>query len=531
MVLSDQSKLNSAKAVAQVWLAACLVGIAYYAGTKLGFALTPTGRPISTYWPPNAILLAALLLAPRRIWWILLLAVLPAHLFAQLSIGVPLTTVLGWFVGNSAEALLAAICILAVNNRNPLFASIRGFLIFLAFGVFLAPLVTSFVDAGVVVATDWGRDYWVLWTTRLFSNMLASLTLVPTIVLLCTSGLPRLRKITMPRWVEGSLVALTIVTVSVLVFGSETVSPSNSAAWVYAPLPVLLWAAVRCGTGGLSASLVVISLVSIWNAMHGRGPFVSATLESNVMSLQVFLFTTDLPLMFLSAVLLERRTTENKLRETSGKLIDAQEKERHRIARELHDDVGQQLAMVEMELAQLREESDPLGLGRRLSKLSRQVAEISRATRDISHGLHPSHLEYLGLPVALDRLCRDLANETVLKIHFHRENLPDSISPSLSLCLYRVAQEALHNTVKHGRAENASVILRAQAGTLLLHIADDGVGFDSGHEQGLGLASMRERLNAVGGSIRIVSVPDRGTTVEASVPLSGPPLTGISAVA
>jgi len=326
-------------------------------------------------------------------------------------------------------------------------------------------------------------------------------------------------------------VALTIVTVSVLVFGSETVSPSNSAAWVYAPLPVLLWAAVRCGTGGLSASLVVISLVSIWNAMHGRGPFVSATLESNVMSLQVFLFTTDLPLMFLSAVLLERRTTENKLRETSGKLIDAQEKERHRIARELHDDVGQQLAMVEMELAQLREESDPLGLGRRLSKLSRQVAEISRATRDISHGLHPSHLEYLGLPVALDRLCRDLANETVLKIHFHRENLPDSISPSLSLCLYRVAQEALHNTVKHGRAENASVILRAQAGTLLLHIADDGVGFDSGHEQGLGLASMRERLNAVGGSIRIVSVPDRGTTVEASVPLSGPPLTGISAVA
>jgi len=158
MVLSDQSKLNSAKAVAQVWLAACLVGIAYYAGTKLGFALTPTGRPISTYWPPNAILLAALLLAPRRIWWILLLAVLPAHLFAQLSIGVPLTTVLGWFVGNSAEALLAAICILAVNNRNPLFASIRGFLIFLAFGVFLAPLVTSFVDAGVVVATDWGRE-------------------------------------------------------------------------------------------------------------------------------------------------------------------------------------------------------------------------------------------------------------------------------------------------------------------------------------------------------------------------------------
>ena len=84
MVLSDQSKLNSAKAVAQVWLAACLVGIAYYAGTKLGFALTPTGRPISTYWPPNAILLAALLLAPRRIWWILLLAVVILSVISSL---------------------------------------------------------------------------------------------------------------------------------------------------------------------------------------------------------------------------------------------------------------------------------------------------------------------------------------------------------------------------------------------------------------------------------------------------------------
>src|SRR5882672_5911402 len=132
-----------------------LIAIAgsYYVGTQVGFALTPKHTPISTFWPPNSILLAALLLTPRRRWWTLLLAVLPAHLLAQLAIGVPLARSLGWFVGNTGESLLGASCIIALNKRESLFSTTRGAVVFLLFGVLSAPLFTSFLDATTVVAT------------------------------------------------------------------------------------------------------------------------------------------------------------------------------------------------------------------------------------------------------------------------------------------------------------------------------------------------------------------------------------------
>jgi integral membrane sensor domain MASE1 len=161
---------------------AALVAVGYYVGTIVGFWLTPSSQPISTFWPPNAILLAALLLIPRRTWWIILLAVLLAHLIAQQRSGVPLPTAVGWFIGNTGEAVVGAMCISHFTNQRRVFERVRGVLVFLIFGVVFAPLVTSFVDAAVVVWTGWGNGYWLLWTERLFSNMLAALTIVPTIV-------------------------------------------------------------------------------------------------------------------------------------------------------------------------------------------------------------------------------------------------------------------------------------------------------------------------------------------------------------
>ena len=128
---------------------ALLVAIGYYAGTRIGFLFTPAQTAISAFWPPNAILLAAFLLTPARMWWALLLAVLPAHLLAQLHSGVPVWTVLGWFLGNTGEALLGAACIRRFQkDERALFQSVRGVTIFLLFGVLAAPALTSFLDAG-----------------------------------------------------------------------------------------------------------------------------------------------------------------------------------------------------------------------------------------------------------------------------------------------------------------------------------------------------------------------------------------------
>jgi len=497
-----------------------LVAVAYYAGTRLGFVLTPPGYAISVFWPPNAILLAALLLAPAGLWWALLLAVLPAHLLAHLPNGIPISTALGWFLSNTAEALIGAACISRFARRKSLFETAQGLLVFLAFGVLLAPLLTSLMDAAVVVATRSGEGYWRLAATRLFSNMLAQLTLVPMIMIFVQAGDVRIWRAGWKRQLEASSLAAGIVLAGVLVFGAEHVSPGNIPALVYVPLPLLLWASLRFGLGGLSASLLGIALISTWNGMHGRGPFDSPSMMENVLSLKVLLCMVAVPLMLLAAVIADRRRTEESLRDTSGRLIDAQEQERHHIARELHDDIGQRLTLVELGLENAKEDCDS-SLKPRLSELHNQVREISVATHEMSHGLHPSHLEHLGFVTAIRRLCHDVEREKSVDIHFIAEGLPERLPAPISLCLYRVTQEALQNVVRHSAASDAMVSMKAGDGLLLLSIVDDGVGFTVVRQaaSGLGLTSMRERLRSVGGTLEIASERMKGTRIDVSVPL------------
>jgi two-component system sensor histidine kinase UhpB len=150
-----------------------------------------------------------------------------------------------------------------------------------------------------------------------------------------------------------------------------------------------------------------------------------------------------------------------------------------------------------------------------------RLSTVSTTAREISHGLHPSHLEYLGLVAAVKRLCKDLAQGTSLSIQLTAGELPRQLRPAISLCLYRVIQEGLHNIAKHSRASKAEIELRSQGERVLLRIADNGIGFTPGQEptSGLGLVSMRERVRSLGGTIEITSSPMRGTQIEASVPV------------
>jgi two-component system sensor histidine kinase UhpB len=490
-----------------------LVAIVYYVATKVGFAFTPAERPISTFWPPNALLLATLLLAPRRMWWIILLAVLPSHLIVQLQAGVPLATAFGWFVGNTMEALIGASCISYFTSQAPLFESVRGVTIFLLFGVLLAPLVTSFVDAAIVLGTGWGRDYWALWGARLFTNMVAELTIVPTIVLFGLNGLSWIRKAHPSQYAEAALLAVGTVSIGIFAFGAAGGWRGNTPALMFIPLPFLLWAAVRFGSGGMHASLLTIAVISIWNALHGRDPFTTGTKVESVLTLQIFLCTIAVPLMLLSAFMLE-------LRQSAYKVVEAQEEERRRIARELHDDVCQQLTLVQLELEELRDESDP-ALKPLVGRLYEQVADAFKTTREISHGLHPTNLAHLGIDAALRNLCLDIQAEKSLGIYFISEKPLPRLADNISLCLYRIAQTALQNVVKHSHARSATVTLTVDRERVSLHIVDDGVGFVVEHypTTGLGLASMRERVRLVGGKLEVISAPMKGTTIEASLPL------------
>jgi len=433
---------------------------------------------------------------------------------------------LGWFVGNAGEALLGVACIRYFKKGKPLFESVRGIFVFMAFGVLLATLVTSFLDAASTVLTGLGPDYWTLWTARLTSNMTANLIIVPTIVTFGVKGISSFRRVSPTRYIEAGTLALAIAAVSLLVFtrGSAT---GNIPAFVYAPLPLLLWAAVRFGPGGLSASMLAVALISICSGMPGRGPFGSLSVADHALSLRILLMVFAFPLLLMSALLAERSTKEQALRETQIKLVDAQELERHRIARELHDGIVQQLTLVGLSVDQLRPgftASDRLSL----DKLYDQISDVSNATRDLSHELHPFTLEYLGLVGALKKLCRDIGSKSTLTISFSEKDVPSHLPSDVSHCLFRVAQEALQNIVKHGRARAASMELAVRGGHVLLRIVDDGVGItpEQHHSGGMGLVSMRERVCVVGGTCKVMPGPLKGTIVEVSVPLNEEPQAG-----
>ncbi len=200
-------------------------------------------------------------------------------------------------------------------------------------------------------------------------------------------------------------------------------------------------------------------------------------------------------------------------------MIDAQELERHRVARELHDDIAQQLVLIGLEVDRLRSDSS---LKQLLDRLYDDVSSVSNATRDLSHNLHPFALRYVGLARALRSLCQKTGEATSITINFTEENV-QPLAADISLCLYRIAQEALQNVVKHSQAHNVAVKLRVQDGQALLRVVDDGVGM--GPEKygvgGMGLTSMRERAMVLGGTLKITSAPMEGTIIEGSMPLNG----------
>ena len=500
-------------------LIALLVAIGYYAGSRIGFLLTSAQTPIATFWPPNAILLAAFLLAPTRMWWAFLLAVLPAHVLIQLHVGVPLLTSLGWFVGNTGEALIAAACIRYFNKNERLFESVRGVAIFLVFGVFLSTLLTSFLDAAVVVLTGRASSYWMLWTTRLSSNVLAQLTIVPSIVIFAQNGTSWIRKTSPAKAFEAGLLAVAIVFASVLAFGTS--NASSIPALIYAPLPLLIWSAVRFGVGAVSGSALLVALISLWDAIQGRGLLAGTSLAQDVLFLHTLLAVFVAPLMLMAAIIAERRRADESLRDSRIKLIQAQEQDHYRIARGLRDDIVQQITLVGLNLEQLRNESGPSAKPR-LDKLYDQLSGVSEATRDLSQDLYPLAVEYLGLASALRKLCRDTGALSHIAITFKEQSAPASIPTDASCRLYRVAHEALRNIVKHSCAQRAAIELSVNSGRVSLRIADDGVGMNPEHSEGLGLTSMREQLLSLSGTFTIKSASSKGTTIEASVPINRP---------
>jgi PAS domain S-box-containing protein len=239
--------------------------------------------------------------------------------------------------------------------------------------------------------------------------------------------------------------------------------------------------------------------VSLWRNGDGGAPLV-------------FAFVEDIT---------DRKLSELALASASRRLIEAQERERLRISRELHDDVGQRLALLAINLEQLLE--DPFAARGRIAELQKLTAEIAADIHSLSHELHSSQLQFLGIAAATKSFCQEFETQQKVEIDFRTDDVPTDLPPDISLCFFRVLQESLRNAAKHSSVQHFQVRLWGTSSEIHLTVSDSGVGFDNEDAKrsgGLGLISMEERVKMLNGTFSIESRPQHGTTIHARAPFS-----------
>lgn len=307
----------------RVALGALLAAAAYYVGTLIGLAVRFQSSPISPIWPPNAIVLVALLLAPIRKWWVYALAVFGAHMLITLPSGIPVDTAIGLYFTNFAEAALGAFLVRRFIGDPPWLINLRQIAIYIACAVIAAPVLTSFADAAVVVLTRWGENYWLNWETRTVSNVLAELTIGPALLLALTGTRGWVRDTSRWRWLEVALLVAGVLVVSLTVFGGTISWQGSTPALVYTVLPLLLWAAIRFGTRGTSFALLGITVLATWSAAQGGGPFSAFTPLENVISLQLYLIGVSVPMLLLAGLMQEHQGTKRALQKSEARFRTA----------------------------------------------------------------------------------------------------------------------------------------------------------------------------------------------------------------
>ena len=290
-----------------------LIFFAYYLGARLGLALTSLPSPVSVLWPPNAILFAAMLVVPIKLWWAVIAAALPAHLIAELQSSVPVPMVTCWFISNVTEAMIGATCVRLLTRKPLTFNTLRDVSAFLC-AAFVAAFFSSFLDSAFVALNEWGQsNYWEVWRKRLLSNVTASFTFIPLILTWRATGVRQLHLVGRARFTEAAVLLGGLLAIALLVFDSRIVT-SAMPALIYLPLPFLLWAALRFGPAGACTAFAIVAFLVIWGTGHGMGPLGTRLPAENAFSVQLFLIFLGPALFWLAAAVEERTRAEQSLR-------------------------------------------------------------------------------------------------------------------------------------------------------------------------------------------------------------------------
>lgn len=298
------------------WVAVAFVtSLGYFFATKLGFAFTFHPYPVSVMWPANAIVLAVLLMAPVRVWWLILLFVFPAHLAAQTQHDVPRLMLLSWFISNSFESVVGAAATRMLAGDQVRFDRLRGICLFYLCGALPSVLVSSLIDSAFVSLNGLPSDnFWELCSIRFFSNFFACITVVPVIVT-WSAAFSRPLKFE-KRFFEAAALLITLLIVTFISFCQLDGGVVTVPVCLCLPLPIFLWAAARFGVRGVSTAILTVAIFATWTSVHKRGPFTSGSPQENALSIQTFFTLLSMILVPMAAVLTEKKKFSEALRDS-----------------------------------------------------------------------------------------------------------------------------------------------------------------------------------------------------------------------
>jgi len=520
----------------QSFFAPVLVAVAYYLGAQAAFSVgTLSDRIFAPFWPPNVILFCTLLLVPQRMWWRYIAAVFPAHVIAELTVGMPPVQNLVAFATNCMVAILSAWAIKRFLRESPWFGTLRNTAIYIAFAAGLSPAISALGGAFVQILGGGPiENYWTYWANWAISNALGAMTLGP--LFLIWSGLEG-PPYSLRRKTEATVLAVALVVGCAIAFrvGEHEVNTGFLPAVLYSPLPFILWAAIRFGERGASGAILVVTVVSIWQSLRTSTVFIGPDAGTSVLALQIFLLGVAIPVFLLGTAIDELRRSGEATRKLAGALLRAQDEERRRIARELHDSTGQNLVMANLMASRIQSEA-PASCGPAVAELKEILQGTMSEIRTVSYLLHPPLLEGAGLNIALQSYVQGFSNRTEIGVDLQICPSVGRLSSDVELVLFRVIQEGLTNIWRHSGSKTARIELArkaAEAGDeITLRIEDAGKGMPQAVRRaivsknskptapsGLGLIGMRERLHQIGGRLEIDSASGR-TELRAVVTLN-----------
>ncbi len=290
-------------------------GACYYLSTRTAWVLTFPDSKVSLFFPPHAVLISILLLVPTRHWWAYTLAAACSHYFATQQAHWPPLYALHCEVFDAVQNILTAAGIrLFIKSRFDLI-NLREAVIFVSDCCESSfPFGTAFWGAAFTVSNDFGTSYWVEWRNLSISNGVTAIVLVPAILIGVHQRFTKEFKAAPKRILEVCFLAVGLLAIGYVAFYQSPAGPDTSPALLYSPIPLLIWAALRFGLGGISTSMLVITILAIWGTMQGRGPFLTQTPAENALELQLFLLMAATPLMLLAVAINDERRSKEALR-------------------------------------------------------------------------------------------------------------------------------------------------------------------------------------------------------------------------